>query len=216
MNDFTNLQQMPPSITGLQLMQEVSKSPAELERLNQQTRARIICEIAMLNEDAILGNGFKYDQILKLVQELFNYGYKKEAMVAMKTLDSQISELNPSLLPWMAEQMKQFDSDLTSEKVTGIFIESHYESEGNLFVTWCYEGLEYANTVPWHTSCILMDDLIQFVKETGLYHQVDDIVDHSGNHIQKELRRDVYSYVQEEIGFLIKKYMASGKPRTEL
>ena len=216
MNDFTNLQQMPPSITGLQLMQEVSKSPAELERLNRQTRARIICDIAILNEDAILGNGFKYDQILKLIQELSDYGYKREALVAMKTLDKQISELNPSLLPWLKEQMKQFDIELTAEKATGIFIESHYESEGKLFVTWCYEGLQDAKTAHWHNSCILMEDMIEFVKESGLFHQVNDLVDHCGNHVQKEIRRDIYSYVQEEIEFLIKKYVASGKARTEL
>jgi hypothetical protein len=217
MNDYTNLlQNSTPSISGLEFISRIQQSPKEMEMLLVKTRERIINEIIRLNGDEF-NSSPRFDKQMKLIIELYDYGFQHEAIKCFSVIQDAILETHVSLVPWMNLQLRHLDIQISKTHCTKLFIEDHYQSEGLVYVTWCYDGLQNLADTPWHNSAFTYAELVEFVEEEGLIkHSISDSVNHLGEHVQQEDRRDVYTYVQEELETIIQKYLQSAWPRTEL
>lgn len=216
MNDFTNLlENSNPSISGLDFITRVQQSPEERERLLFSTRERILKEIACLNGDEF-NQTPQYEKQIKLILELNDYGFEAEALKCMNIIHTVLIETESSLLPWFNLHLKKFGIDLTKYHTTSLFIEDTMWKDGLILTTWCYEGNQNEDNCKWHECAIAESDLFEYVKSEGLNQITLDSSNHEGEHIQSDLKRELYAFVQDEIDSIVKGYLQSGWPRTEL
>lgn len=217
-------QKIEPSISVYDFIQRLETNREETAMLMHNTLTRILAEIKTIETNE---GGELYHQRpdfareIELIQELCSYGLYKEAYHALTEMGKHIAELYSELLPWYRLQTKMFKGyvlplglrSVVSEHLfkRDIFIESHHESNGIIYYTWCWKGTQDNPSVEWNNSAVALTDLSEFALEKDMITGISDTCDHTGEHVQKELKTPLYIYVQEHIETIIKEYVKAGK-----
>ncbi len=219
MNHYTKLIENPvTTMTKLDFVDRIHSSPEELEMFLLKTKTRILREISALDSNDERSEPL-YAQQIELIKELNEYGFEAEAIGCLTIMQARIMELTPTLRPWLNLHLKEFGViGLTKrlETKAPIFIETFYEHNNVLRVTWCVDGDQNSTNPNWHDSALLGSDLLKFARDLGLNTVVIDEVYHAGQHIQKEMKRPMFNHVQENIELFIKQYIQAGRELVEL
>lgn len=223
MNTATNLtQKIEPSISANEFLLNLSKEDAQM--LVHSTLRRILNEIKSIEENEqgkIFFDRPDFAQEVELIQELYSYGYRKEAHECLTNMGRHINELYSNLMPWFRMQARTFSgyvlpTELRFNQTEQLFKREIYLEDYNIandivIFTWCWLGTQNNEDVEWNNSAVALFELYEFAENNDMLTGLSDTSDHTGEHIQRELKTPLYIYVQEHIETIIKEYVKAGK-----
>lgn len=218
MNDYTKvLEKQVTAKSKIDFLNTIMLNNEELDRLITNTRLRILNQIGALDwsETNPMPN---FSEQIKLILELHDYGLIEDAKACLYIMGMRIEEFNPSLKNWYQLQLNQFKlpSKATKERINyRIFIESFTIDNSIVEVEFCNYLLKDENP-EWLRVAFLERDLLEFARSCGLNLEVSDEVNHLGEHIQSEMKRPLFTHLQENLETYIVNYLKQGWPRVKI
>lgn len=118
-------------------------------------------------------------------------------------------------MEYLKKQEKKDKYEKLYPKGTVFFEEiiwSYNEQDLNFNVMFCLKGEEEKENIPFLTGNISLLDFDCHTKK--LYDKFDgisDSIDHTGTHIQKDLKMSLYEFRERFMGKILADYIASGE-----